>query len=107
MSCLWGECSGLVGLGCWNLDGKEVGDVFGICVLDSEVVDNKTEFDGACCVFPEAGSDGAFRVSVWFQYFYQLVVGDFASLGQAVHAFLYFDVHVVVVDEWLNLSGRV
>mmetsp|Transcript_12552 Transcript_12552/g.18044 ORF Transcript_12552/g.18044 Transcript_12552/m.18044 type:complete len:88 (-) Transcript_12552:25-288(-) len=85
MLCLCGECSGLVGFGCWNLDGEKVEDV----LLDSEVINDQAKFDGACCVLPEAGRDGAFCISVGFQYFDQLVFGNFSGLGQTIHALLY------------------
>mmetsp|Transcript_13267 Transcript_13267/g.19087 ORF Transcript_13267/g.19087 Transcript_13267/m.19087 type:complete len:85 (-) Transcript_13267:141-395(-) len=81
-------------------------DVFGVCVFDPEVVDDETEFNGACFVLPESGGDRAFGVSMRFQDFDELVDGNSSGLWQAIHAFPYFDVYVPVMDEWLSLLDQ-
>mmetsp|Transcript_31421 Transcript_31421/g.44594 ORF Transcript_31421/g.44594 Transcript_31421/m.44594 type:complete len:88 (+) Transcript_31421:24-287(+) len=82
-------------------DGKEVCYVFGVCVFYSEVVYHEAELDGSGCMFPEAECDWAFGVSVGFEDLDELVIGNFSGLGQTVHALLYLNVYMAVVDERL------
>ena len=54
-------------------------------------------------MFPEAGSLLAFIVSVWAKAFFQELVGQYTSLGEAPNRTSHFQVNVYVV----HLVGKI
>ncbi len=53
----------------------KVVDVLLTRIFHPEIVNNRCEGDGACCVLPEAGSLLAFKISVWGKAFLEELVG--------------------------------
>ena len=66
-------------------------------VLDSKVINSKTESDRALHLGEESHGMGNGYVAVRGQVFYQAFVGNDARLREAIHAFLDFDEDMVLV----------
>lgn len=82
-----------------------------VSILNGKVIDNKTEVDRPTRMFPQARGDASRHIAVRFKEETEAIIGDFASLGKAVHAFANFDVHVVIVHKLVEIvlihnSGR-
>jgi hypothetical protein len=74
-------------------------DIFLTRIFHAEIVDNKCEGDGACCVIPsEAGHLLAFEISMGGKAFLEELVGQDASLGKSPHGTLHFQINVSVED---------
>lgn len=78
---------------------KEMVGVCSVCIFDGEVVDDQGEMEWTSGVFPKAGSDASRNVTEGLKELAQAIVGDFASLGQAIHAFTDLNIDVVFVDK--------
>ena len=65
--------------------------VFGVAsvnILDAKVVHNKDKYDGPPFVTPEARCSGTLVVAVGRESFGEEVIGQFASLLEAIDAFV-------------------
>ena len=65
--------------------------------LYGEVINCEDEYDGAGFVFPETWRCGCFVVAVVVEALAQEIVGEAASLGEAIHPFQDFEVYPSVV----------
>jgi hypothetical protein len=110
------ETSPVGGAGVEVLEGLDemIGMLFAN-VLDSKVVDDEAENDGTCRVFPETWGSWCWIVAILDEMLGEALVGDDASLFEAVHAFFDFNVHpavrcdnvkeMVSVDDFLGNGG--
>ena len=77
--------------------------MFAADVLDAEVINHKGEENGARFMAEEAGGVFTLVVAVFGKVGNEGVVGDAAGLGEAIHAFVDFDVNVTFVDEGFKI----
>jgi hypothetical protein len=73
--------------------------VFAARVLYFDVISNQTEDNGTDSMGEETRSVLCLYVSVLGEMLDESIVGELASLGNAVHAFTDFDKNMSVVDE--------
>jgi len=74
------------------------------CVADGKVIlDNKSGSDVMGGVSPQAWCDGAWVIAMGFKEVLQLDIGQFASLGQPIHAMPDLNIDVALVDEQAEL----
>lgn len=67
-------------------------------ILHAEIINNKAEHDWSRCVFDEAQCMCTLMVAVGSEEGKECIVCKSTSLGQPVHAALYFDLDVAVVN---------
>lgn len=67
-------------------------------ILNAKVVNNQREGDGTSLVFEETGCVFRLVVARGREMFDEPIVGNFAGLWEAIHAFTNLDVNVAIVD---------
>jgi hypothetical protein len=79
-------------------DADQVINICFVDILDAKVIHYEGELDGASLVLPEARCDRAGGIPVWRKEFCKSFVGNDASLGKAIHAFLNAHIHMSMSD---------
>ena len=70
------------------------------CILKEEVVDDKAKSYGTGFMDKKPGDQSGVNVTCSEQEGDELIIGEASSLGKSIHPFHYFNVDVVVVDEF-------
>jgi hypothetical protein len=81
----------------------EVGWMFAASILDAKIVDHKRKDDGTSEVHEESGSVGSGDIAVDGKVLEEPLVGDDASLGEAVNSLADLDEYVAFVDEMMEV----
>ena len=67
-------------------------------ILNAEIVDNESEADWSCSVFPETRGVDDFIVAVFGEVLFQQFVGQYTGLGEAIHGARNFHINASVFD---------
>ena len=67
-------------------------------ILNAEIVDNESEADWSCSVFPETRGVDDFVVAVFCEALFEQFVGQYTGLGEAIHGAANLHTDVAVFD---------
>ena len=64
--------------------GFHLEGMFFDCIFGNKVIHYQSEINWVFLVIPEAGGDSDCLVTIWFQLFYQIFVGNISEFGEDI-----------------------